>query len=296
MDLWNNRVWTPTLLDEIDKPFNNDNYLYEIKYDGIRAIIFVSPKEFQIRNRHNVDMTHLYPELKSIQKLVKKKTILDGEIVSMKDGYPSFSSLQTRSHLKDKTKILLESINNPVVFVAFDILYSDKNLIDLPLIKRKNILDKLENNDSLVKTKYTISNGIKLFKNIKKLNLEGIVAKEINSIYEINKRVKAWIKIKNFKIESFLIGGYEKKKGNRISIALGELKDNKLYYVGNVVMLENNPLYKSILKQPKRTTSPFENHKNNNTTYITPKYSILVSYMERTPNNHLRQPVIKNHD
>lgn len=294
MDLWNNRVWTPMLLHELDKPFDDENYLYEIKFDGIRAIIYVSPNEFQIKNRHNVDMTHLYPELKSIQKLVKKKTILDGEIVSMNNGYPSFSCLQRRSHLKNNIRIEQESINNPVVFVAFDILYSDKNLINVSLIERKDILDRIGENESLVKSKYVINSGIELFKKIRDLNLEGIVCKNMYDEYNINVRSKSWIKIKNFKVGYFLIGGYHEKKSNRISLALGELKNNKLSYVGNVVMMKNNPLYEDIIKLSKRKRTTFADYDNKDIIYVTPKIKILVNYMERTVNNHLRQPFLIN--
>ena len=293
MDLWNNRTWTPMLLDEIDEPFNSKDYLFEIKFDGIRAVIYVSPDEFEIRNRHNVNMTHLYPELKTMQKLVNKKTILDGEIVSMQNGQPSFSNLQHRSHLKDKNKIKVASINNPVVFVGFDILYENENLIDKKLIERKNILDKLKENDVFIKSKVVNDKGINLFKKIQELNLEGIVAKEKNSKYEINKRVKTWIKIKNFMHGEFIIGGYQEKKNNRISLALGEMREDKLYYVGSVAMMKSNPLYEKIVKSTKKNKSPFENYSNSNLTFITPAVKCEVTYLERTPNNHLRQPVLK---
>ena len=94
MSLWSKRSWTPMLLKESDNPFNSDDYLFEIKFDGVRAILFVSTKEVVIHNRRCQEITHLYPELQNTKKLVKRNTIFDGEIVAMENGIPSFSNLQ----------------------------------------------------------------------------------------------------------------------------------------------------------------------------------------------------------
>ena len=118
------------LLKEIEKPFNSDNYIYELKYDGYRAIVYVSNKEVTVRSRNNKDITKLYPELQSLKKLVsKEKVVFDGEIITMDGNRPSFSKLQARSHLKNIIKIKELSLNSPVTFIAFDILYLDKNFL-----------------------------------------------------------------------------------------------------------------------------------------------------------------------
>ena len=125
----------PMLLSEI--PFNfSDDYLYEIKFDGIRAIIYASLKGITIKTRNNIDVTHLFPELFSIKDLVTKNTIFDGEIVLLENNKPSFSSLQKRLRIKNKDKINAASINNPVTFVVFDILYLNKSLLNVkPVFK-----------------------------------------------------------------------------------------------------------------------------------------------------------------
>ena len=293
MNLWNNRSWTPMLLKEIYKPFNSKDYIYEIKFDGIRAIIYASPQTFKIVNRHNVDITPIYPELKKIQTLVKGKTIFDGEIIMMNNGVPSFENLQKRVHLKDKNKIKYHSLNNPVVFICFDILHNNKNLIDLPLIKRKELLSKFPDNDNFIKSIWIEEDGISLFNNIKKLNLEGIVAKEKKSLYYLNCRTDAWLKIKNIKKGTFIIGGYiENKNKFTISLLLGEKKNNKLHFVGKVTIGKKNDIYNKIIKLKKRTISPFINFKEKNMVYIVPNLKCKVNYLERTKNNHLRQPFI----
>lgn len=291
MNLWQERNWSPMLLKEIPKPFDSKDYIYEIKFDGIRACIFVSPKHIEIKSRNNKDLTYLYPELASIKKLVTKNTILDGEIIVMSDTGPSFSLLQKRSHLKNMSKIKIAAKENPVIFVVFDILYQDKDLTNLKLVERKKILDNLKENDYFIKSK-TYTEGIKLFENIKKLNLEGIVAKKKDSIYEINTRSNNWLKIKNINEDIFIIGGYILKKTGYISLLLGEKINNKLYYVGSASITNNNSLYEKILNSKKVDVSPFYDYKKNNVIYLKPNNKCLVKYLERTKENHLRQPII----
>lgn len=294
MNIWNNKEWGPMLLKEIDKPFDSKDYLFEIKFDGIRAIIFASPKKVLIKTRNNVDVTDIYPELQSIKNIVTHNTIFDGEIVAFQNNLPSFSKLQERSHLKNKNKIKKLSIEEPICYVCFDILYDNKDLTKLKLVERKKILDKIEENDIFIKTKSINEKGKLLFKEIKKIGLEGIVAKKRDSIYQISTRVDDWIKIKNFKKDIFYIGGFtENENSPVISLALGELKSKKLYYVGNVSMAKKNPLYQKIKMLKTRKLSTFCDYDKKDLNYINPKYKCSIFYMERTKNNHLRQPIFK---
>jgi len=262
-----------------------------LKYDGIRAIIHVSKNEFFITNRHGVDITRLYPELKNIQKIVgNKKVVFDGEIVTFDNGVPSFSKLQLRSHLKDINKINNIINEIPVIFVAFDILYQNKELINLELIERKKVLDKYKDTEFFVKSKIYYD-GQKLFQRVKKLNLEGIVAKEKDSIYVPNKRVNVWLKIKNFKVEEFLIHGYVKNI-EKYSLLLGEFRNKELYYVGKVSVTEKSEILKSV-KNTKKIKNKFINCVEE-AIYVEPINKIKVHYMERTDTKMLRQPFVKN--
>ena len=129
-NLYKNPNFGPMLLSEVKKPFDDQDYLFELKYDGIRALIFASPKEVIIKSRNNYDITYLYPELQSIKNIVKTKCIFDGEIVLMENDSPSFLALQKRANLKQKNKIFEQSQTNPVIFMVFDILYENKNLVN----------------------------------------------------------------------------------------------------------------------------------------------------------------------
>lgn len=292
MNLWTCRSWMPMLLKEVEKAFDDSNYLYEIKYDGIRVIIFVSPSEIMIKSRYNVDVTSLFPELKKLKTMVKKNTIFDGEIIMLEDGKVSFSKLQTRIHLKNYKTIEYLSSTNPVMFVCFDLLYENKDLTGENLIKRKTLLDKYPDNDVFFKSKYIFYNGIKLFENIKELNMEGIVAKKITSKYEVSKRSDSWVKIKNYQEGIFVILGYiNKEESFVISLLLGEKKGNKLYYVGKVSVGKKRQVIKDVLKE-KEIDDPLLGIKEKNVTYIKPHIKCLVKYLEKTKSGSLRQPFV----
>ncbi len=286
-DLWNSS-FQPMLLDEIEKPFDSDDYIFEMKYDGIRCLLYASNDGVKLFNRHEIEITNLYPELQDIK--TKKDVIFDGEIICMDDNLPSFSKLQKRAHLKDLKKINLQKENNPVIFICFDIIYENKDLTSLPLLKRKELLSKYADTDFFIKTKYIKTDGIKLFKTIKKNNIEGIVAKKIDSKYLINTRSKDWIKIKNFREETFIIGGYTFKEESFVfSVALGEYINKKFVFVGKVFISKKNKLFND-LKKSKKEKSNFENFDNDEYIFVNPTIEIKVKYIERTKNNNLRQP------
>lgn len=207
MNIWKERNWSPMLLKEIEKPFDSKDYIFEVKFDGIRAIIFANKNKVTIQSRNKKDLTFLFPELQDLRELVNKNVIFDGEIIAFENNKHSFKKIQERIHLKNKNKTDALSKVNPVTFIAFDILYENKDLTTLPLLERKKYLNKYKDNDYFVKTKVINEKGKELFKSVKKLNLEGIVAKLKDGKYYINKRCDEFIKIKNIQRDEFIIGG-----------------------------------------------------------------------------------------
>lgn len=271
MKIWNNFNLKPMLLKEIDKPFDSDKYIFELKFDGMRALIFVNQNKINIISRNNKDITYLFPELESIKNIVTTNTVFDGEIIALENNKPSFSKLQNRIHLKDKQKIKHAAINNPITFICFDIIYENKNLTNLPLLKRKKILNTYPNTNEFIKTKYISENGTNLFNQIKKNNLEGIVAKLKTGKYHLNKRTDDFIKIKNIKKDTFYITSYEIKKTN-LSLNLAEKINNDYKPVGKCPISINNPETKIIMnsKLPIPCT---------------------IEYLEK--NKNLRHPIFK---
>lgn len=289
-----NEFFPPMLLHEVEESFDSPDFLYELKFDGIRATIHVGPSTFTIFNRRGNEITHSYPELKNIQKLVKENTIFDGEIVLLEKGKPSFAKLQERSHLKEQKKIEYYAKNHPVCFIAFDLLYQEKDLTKNPLLERKKVLNKIPDNDYFVKSLYVLKEGNKLFQKVKEKDLEGIVAKKIDSTYEIGIRTKDWIKIKNIKQETFYVGGYQEEENKpMVRLFLGEYQKNNFTFVGKVMVGKKSKFYKKLIEAERKRTSPFWNFKEPKIKYIIPTLTCEVAYLERTENNHLRQPVFK---
>lgn len=287
--------FAPMLLDEIEKPFDSEDYLFELKFDGVRATLHVGPKTFKIFGRRGNEITNLYPELKQIQKYFKENIIFDGEIVVFQDGLPNFSKLQERSHTKDALKIKRFSEEMPVCFIVFDCLYyKGKDITNKTLLERKKVLNEFEDNDFFIKVSYVLKEGKELFNKVKKVDFEGIVAKKIDSVYEVGTRSENWIKIKNLKKETFYIGGYIDKPENAVvSLLLGEYKNNKLHFVGKVSMGKKQNMYQKLKKEKQKIKTPFCDYEDKECIYIEPKLKCEIAYLERTKTNHLRQPVFK---
>ena len=188
--------------------------------------------------------------------------------------------------IQNKDKIEIGSKNNPALFICFDILYYDKDITNEPLYKRKDKLSKINESDYLLKSK-VFEDGEKLFKSIKRLDLEGIVCKDKFSTYQVNTRSNSWIKVKNYKVESFFIGGYTDGEKDRFSIYLGEKSNGKLRYVGKVFVSKKDKLYEK-LKNRKSVNNPFLEFKEN-INFVNPIQEVKVKYIERNNNNHLRE-------
>lgn len=290
MSLWNKDI-KPMLLGEVEEVFDSKEYLYEVKYDGIRVLVFVSKDKVVIRSRYGIDITGLFPEMKVLCKMVKDDVIFDGEIIMLDNNKVSFSKLQKRIHLKNKKTIEFLSKTNPVIFICFDVIYEGKDLINLSLLERKDVLSNYKDNDVFIKSTYVIGDGTKLFNAIKKLDMEGIVAKKINSKYLVNERSDNWLKIKNYKSGDFIILGYiNKEESHVISLVLGEHLNKKIVYVGKVILGKKRNLADKILKMKK--SKAVVKIKDKDVIYIKPEIKCLIKYLERTENGLLRQPFV----
>lgn len=290
MSLWNKDI-KPMLLGEVREVFDSKEYLYEVKYDGIRVLVFVSKDKVVIRSRYGIDITGLFPEMMVLCKMVKGNVIFDGEIIMLDNNKVSFSKLQKRIHLKNKKTIEFLSKTNPVIFICFDVIYEGKDLINLSLLERKDVLSNYKDNDVFIKSTYVIGDGTKLFNAIKKLDMEGIVAKKINSKYLVNERSDNWLKIKNYKGEDFIILGYiNKEESHVISLVLGEYLNKKIVYVGKVILGKKRNLADKILKMKK--SKAVVKIKDKDVIYIKPEIKCLIKYLERTENGLLRQPFV----
>ncbi len=207
----------------------NKNYIFEIKLDGIRAICFKNSK-LKFFSRNGIDITRQYPEFNFLKNIKAKNCVLDGEIVVYDEyGNPNFTLWQERKGLKSIPSSLLAT------YVVFDILsVNGKDLTKIPLRKRKDILEKTVKSAGNIQTSFCTENGLALWKVVKSRKLEGIIAKDANSLYEFGRRNDSWLKIKIFKAIDCIILGFTKEKRELTSLALGLYFKNSLIYSGKV--------------------------------------------------------------
>lgn len=297
-DLFEEKNISPMLLNEVKEPFDDDDYIYELKLDGIRCVAYIEPKSVTLQNKRFKDLTDIYPELSDISKCVKKRVILDGELVVLTDGKPDFYALQKRSLMGDKFRIALAAKKNPVQFVAYDILYYDgKDLTDYPLMERKEYLSKaVTERHNLSVSRWIERNGVTFFELAKKENLEGIVAKKEDGLYHIGKRTSEWIKIKVMQDEDLLVLGYQPDENGKVKDLIlgyydekGELKCRGKVYLG--VSKAEQKIIADFAKKNTVKRPWFDKYKN--AVWLKPQLVGTAHFMHETESGGMRQPVWK---
>jgi bifunctional non-homologous end joining protein LigD len=215
------RAIHPMLATLVDEPFDDDKWLFEIKWDGYRSIAFVNEKgdrSVRLVSRNQNEQTHDFPELQIIGKSIKADSaILDGEIVALDEhGRASFSLMQQRSGFKGSDKRTAPDRRVQIVYYVFDLLYRDGySLLRVPLEQRKELLSKvLVPNDIVRLSEHFVGKGNLLMKAAAEQKLEGIVAKLRNSAY-VQKRSSEWLKMKMVQRQECVIGGYTDPRGAR---------------------------------------------------------------------------------
>lgn len=296
-DLFENKNIDPMLLYETE-PFDDENYIFELKLDGIRCIAYIEPKSVVLQNKRHKDVTDIYPELSDMKKCVKKRVILDGELVVLIDGKPNFYALQKRSLMGDEFKIKLAANKNSVQFVAYDILYHDgKDLTDKPLIERKEILSKaVAEGHGLSISRYIEKNGKAFFELAKQEQLEGIVAKKKDGLYRIGKRTHDWVKIKVMQDEDLYVCGYQPDDNGQVKdLILGYYDDNgKLLCRGKVYLGVSESDRKIVGEFAKKNTVKrpwFDKYRN--AVWLKPELIGTAHFMHETESGGMRQPVWK---
>lgn len=237
-ELWGLSIH-PMLTVKEEKPFSSPDWIFEVKWDGTRALCHYEGGKFRLQNRRLYDTTYRYPDVRILVKA--KRAILDGEVVIMWEGRPSFEKLQLREHLVDADQISRIARQLPATYVAFDIFYLDgQDLTAKPLMERKRILAQVfEPTESAVVTDYVETEGEAFYRICLERGLEGIIAKRKDSRYLIGKRTSVWKKIKALKTIDCVICGVTVGEGNRQDVfgalILGVYLDgDELHCVGRV--------------------------------------------------------------
>ena len=257
----------PMLASIVEKPFDDPNWLFEIKWDGYRAVAFIDDEKIRLLSRNHNDLLPRYPELRYLPKFVKAKTaILDGEVVVLDDnGRPSFSLMQQRTGIRQHGRQAAPNADLPILYYVFDLLYLDGfDLRRVTLDERKRLLSEVLGSEEIVRySDHYPGQGSALFEAAKQKGLEGIVAKKLSSCYE-ERRSHEWLKIKITQTVDCVVGGYTDPDGARQyfgSLVLGLYNEKKqLIHVGQAGTGFNQSTLKQIaqvLKEIEANKNPF---------------------------------------
>ncbi|KJS86103.1 MAG: hypothetical protein JM58_07510 [Peptococcaceae bacterium BICA1-8] len=295
------RPMEPKLMGN-DRVFSDPKYIYEVKWDGVRGIIHSSQGKVKIFNKKMRDKTLQYPELQVFGQL-DYNLILDGEMVVLKNSLPSFPSIIKRDFASNFSKIKKLEKTLPITYCIFDIiLYNNQLLIEQSWQERQEVLSEVKKDLTDFKNIFftdSFSKGQELFEAIKDKKMEGIVAKDINSSYEVGEKTGRWIKIKYRRKQYCVVCGYTIKNLRPSALLLGVYNDEKkLVFVGRAgsgITGENFNKLVALSKEIIIDKSPVINPPHEKLEYIwlEPRITILVEYAEWTEEMALRAPVIK---
>jgi len=292
------------MLATMAEPFDSKEYTYEIKWDGYRTLAFLD-SETKLQSRNLKDITAVFPELAKLHRSQKQPgIILDGELIALRNGKPSFLELQKRGQLRNEAQIRNTVKTIPVVYMVFDLIYLNyQPVFNEPIEKRRLLLaENLNPIDELILTDFIFDQGIAYFKSISKMGLEGVVAKKKGSIYLPGKRVKTWLKFKRKKTGAFLICGVvtnQTSRGELSSLILGAYLEEKLTFFGMAGTGFSRKELEILLKELQKIiidTCPFTGSNTiqpKNIFWTRPIIACEVEYLELTDDGRLRHPSFK---
>ncbi len=283
-----------------ERPFSDPNWLFEIKWDGVRALAWIDDGELTLRARSGSDITSQYPDLAGMPKLFSgRQAILDGEIAVLDGrGHSDFEELQERMHVRNPGQKLLSEF--PAVYFAFDLLYCDGfDLREAPLLERKQLLQRLLHaSDRIRYSDHQVEKGKELFELAKQNELEGIIAKRLDSRY-VSERSANWLKLKISKTLDAVVAGWTAPRGAGAplgSLLLGLYEGKKLRFIGHAGSGFDVKTHKEVaakLKELETSKSPFDKilETNEKATWVTPNLVARVRFSGWTQENRLRHPV-----
>jgi bifunctional non-homologous end joining protein LigD len=293
-------------LGELPPSTEDGRYTYEHKWDGVRAVVYVESGRVRVMTRNDIDVTRTYPELGGLGAAVGGLSlVLDGEIVAFdaERGGVSFGALQPRMHVQNPAQIRRLAEQVPVTYCVFDVLYLDGyRTTELSYRERRELLEGLGLRGPHWDTPAVASGGgAQALAASKRLGLEGIVAKRLDSVYEPGRRSRAWIKVKNVTAQEVVIGGWTPGQGRRAgtvgSLLLGIPAEEGLEFVGGVGTGFTQQMLADLygrLRPLERKTSPFARElparDRKNAHWVTPRLVGEVTFGEWTRDGRLRHP------
>lgn len=292
----------PMLATLVNEPFDDPDWIYEVKWDGYRAVAFMNEGAVSMKSRNNKSFNEKFYSVYNSLTKMKLNAILDGEVVVVgTSGKADFGGLQNWRSEAD----------GDLVYYVFDVLwYEGYDLKSLTLLERKTILEHiLPESNSIMLSQVFDTSGIEFLKAAKKMDLEGIMAKRKDSTYHVKNRTKEWLKIKANKRQEVVIGGYTKNEGTSkrfSSLLLGVYEGKDLIYTGKVGTGFNAKDQKEMMKmfeplvtdKPPFSAEPDVNKPSRfrpdpphaTVTWLKPKLLCEVSFTELTSDGIMRHP------
>lgn len=294
---------TPMQAYQAPGPFDADDFIFQIKFDGVRALSYLGAGgSLSIRTRNQKEQAFRYPELANFGEMfLAREMVADGEIVALDErGISRFQLLQARMNLSGAREIKQAARDMPVRYYIFDLLYlNGRDFTGLPLARRQEILERIFiPHKYLRRTESIVSGGVAFFNAARELGLEGIMAKRRAAPYR-QKRARDWLKIKAVHEQEFVIGGYTEPRGGRAcfgALLLGYYRSRRLIYAGRVgtgfseeALARLHALMAPLeTDRPPFATAPAANERAH---WLKPKLIVQVKFSEWTREGALRQPV-----
>lgn len=287
-----------------DQPFDSEEFLYEVKWDGMRVLAFCETGRTRLYSRSRRDVTHQFPEFAEIHTMVRSAAILDGEIIAVgESGKPSFERLQGRIGLSKPGDVARGLIETPLDFICFDLVFLDGEWLGKsPLHERREVMSKeVDFGGRVLASEVVASQGIALFEAVEAQGLEGIIAKRTVSRYIPGTRSKDWLKIKTSRCLDCVIGGWKPSGGHKDdvvgSLLVGAFDDGLLRYLGSVGTGFDEKTRQELTRRLRALGSsqnPFsEQIDPRAVNFVEPQLVCKVEYRELTHAKKLRAPSFK---
>ena len=291
------------MLAKLSHPFDSAEFHYEIKWDGYRCLAFLDSAT-RLQSRNLKELSGFFPELSRLHlQCSRQGCLLDGEIVTFRNGLPSFQRLQKRAQLRSMEQIQAAARSAPVVYIAFDLLYLDgEPVYHTPWKERRSLLsDLVRPTESFILSEAIPNRGVDFFQAVATKGLEGVMAKRVDSPYLPGKRSDFWLKFKSRHRGYFLICGFllQPKDCKLRSLILGAFQDEELQLrgtVGSDLPPSELDTIKQLLEKLATEICPFTGTaiKKKDTIWIEPRLVCEVEYLELTDEGYLRHPSFKN--
>ncbi|SFJ69094.1 ATP-dependent DNA ligase [Thermoflavimicrobium dichotomicum] len=298
-------VWNPVVPFEpvrMNQSPAGENWIAQVKWDGVRVLTYCLDHEVKLFNRKKNERTLQYPELLNISSYCKASSvILDGEVIALVDGKPSFHEVMKRDALRTASKIEKAKKQIPITYMIFDILYHNGQWVtEWPLMERQALLQEIITPQDYVQTVPSFSDGKALFEVMKAYDMEGIVYKDRTSTYVIGGKDRRWIKKKVDHDLYAVVGGVTMRQGIVNALLLGVYdQEGKLHYIGHAgtgkLTKKEWYAFTQGIQPLIREQSPFVNDspRMKGAIWLEPQLVVKVKFAEWLPGKTLRQPSIQ---